>query len=188
MQYWLPKIHLHFSSLIQSKNISSLTLLIMNTTCAKHSFLTPRNKDPKESFYTNISIKSMNFFFLSSYCRQAGWKHFPFWFLYFENYTSKCGMEILYIADVCLGVTFFLDNKLPKTTIVVTDISHSQVQRQVVIVRLDPLLCCVLWTYKKHLYPQKYKPELKYCFLQVMKNFKEIQNHHIFWVCSVTSS
>lgn len=53
-------------------------------------------------------------------------------------------MGVLYIADVCLGVTVFIDNKLPKNIIVVIDISHIQVQRQTVIVRLDHLLCRVL--------------------------------------------
>lgn len=52
-------------------------------------------------------------------------------------------MEILYIADVCLGVTFFIDNS-KKTTIVDIDISHTQIQRQTVIVRLDHLLCPIL--------------------------------------------
>lgn len=32
----------------------------MHPTCAKNSFLAPRNKEPKKSFYTNMPIKLMN--------------------------------------------------------------------------------------------------------------------------------
>lgn len=58
-------------------------------------------------------------------------------------------MGILYIAGICLGVTFFINNKLPKNIIVVIDIAHTQVQRQTVIVRLDTICYAVFFRHTK---------------------------------------